>query len=415
MEALLAIRTRWLVLAMVVAVAGVAALAIWDEEVRTHDALGELGSDEVAVADAVARVRRDALPALDEPEHRVILLAHGAATRVDGTPVAIPGLREAIDRGESVVRIDRDVAASLGLPHRTAMLGISEGRDVAIATSAASLRDRSTGRVRRIAWTIALAASLVGLFGGLALARQRRQLELARELALRAKDAELDRLARAATMAAIGSGVAHELSTPLGVIVGRAEQLAARANGDERIAKAARTILEQVDHVDRVVRGLLGLARGAPIALVPVAPGALVREAAELVDHRFARANVKLDVQVAGELPEVRCEPLLFKHALVNLLLNACDASPAGASVRLDVRASDGELAFVVTDDGEGIAPADAARALEPFYTTKPQGTGLGLAIAREIASSHRGALAIGPREPHGTRASITVPLEVVS
>jgi len=204
--------------------------------------------------------------------------------------------------------------------------------------------------------------------------------------------------------------VAHELSTPLGVIVGRAEQLLARAGGDERITKSAQTIIEQAEHVERVVRGLLGLARGAPIALVEVAPTELVREASALVEHRFRRANVKLVSNVAPDLAAIRCEPLLFKHALVNLLLNACDASPARSTVELEVTASAAAVSFVVTDDGDGI-PADlAARVVEPFYTTKAAGTGLGLAIATEIAKSHRGTLELAPRTPKGTRATITIP-----
>jgi signal transduction histidine kinase len=198
------------------------------------------------------------------------------------------------------------------------------------------------------------------------------------------------------------------------VIVGRAEQLVARAGGDDRVARHARTIIEQVDHIDRVVRGLLGLARGAPIALEACAPAQLVAGAVELVSHRFERAHVHVEVRVPTGLPELRCEPLLFKHALVNLLLNACDASPpgVGATVRVEVERTGNELAFVVTDEGEGIGDAAAARATEPFFTTKPvgQGTGLGLAIAREIASTHRGSLAIVACQPHGTRASITVP-----
>jgi signal transduction histidine kinase len=195
--------------------------------------------------------------------------------------------------------------------------------------------------------------------------------------------------------------------------VGRAEQLLARANGDERLAKGAQTIIDQAGNVERVVRGLLGLARGAPIALQEVSPRELVREASALVAHRFTRANVHLAPAVGDDLPAVRCEPLLFKHALVNLLLNACDASPAGSTVRLDVQADSGEVAFVVTDEGHGITAEDAARAAEPFFTTKPvgQGTGLGLAIANEIASTHRGTLAIAPRQPRGTRASITIPV----
>jgi signal transduction histidine kinase len=294
---------------------------------------------------------------------------------------------------------------------------LSDGRRIAVAATAARQRDRDRAGIGRLLLALAFTTALVAAFGGLALKRQRAQLELVRELAVasvaRSKDAELEQLSRAATMAAVGSGVAHEVSTPLGVIVGRAEQLLSRAHGDERITKSAQTIIEQAEHVERVVRGLLGLARGAPIALQEVSPRELVREASALVDHRFSQANVHLLPAVGGDLPSVRCEPLLFKHALVNLLLNACDASPPGSTVRVDVQADAVEVAFVVTDEGEGITETDAARAIEPFYTTKPrgQGTGLGLAIANEIASTHRGTLAIVPRQPRGTRASITIPI----
>ncbi len=263
-----------------------------------------------------------------------------------------------------------------------------------------------------------LTSALIVGFGLLAQRKQQKELELARSLAvaeaMQARDERLVRADKLATLGALASGIAHEVSTPLGVIVGRAEQLLTRAHGDERQVKNAQTILDQADHIDRVVRGLLGLARGAPIALQEIEPGRLVREAAELVEHRFARAGVHLGPAVGGGLPTVRCEPLLFKHALVNLLLNACDASPPGATVRVEVEAGVREVSFVVTDEGDGIAPGDAARAIEPFFTTKPadRGTGLGLAIANEIASTHRGSLAIGPRPGRGTRASITIPID---
>ena len=121
----------------------------------------------------------------------------------------------------------------------------------------------------------------------------------------------------------------------------------------------------------------------------------LVREAAALVDHRFSRAGVTLLPAVSADAPRIRCEPLLFKHALVNLLLNACEASPRGSTVRVEVHADAAEVAFIVSDEGHGITPEHVARAKEPFFTTKGEGSGLGLAIANEIATTHRGSLHI--------------------
>jgi signal transduction histidine kinase len=418
---------------MVAAVMAISGLAYWDDRRRSQSGLEDFGEQQESVATALglavsteladmpasdpasARVTAT-LSTFENEGVRVLLVApdHRART-LAGADAVLPGLTDAVH----TLRLEREQAAALGLPARTAMVGFARlpnGWRIAVAATAERQRDRDREGLGRLLLAIGLAAGLVTIFGGLALGRQRKQLELAHELAVagvaRAKDAELERISRAATMAALGSGIAHELSTPLGVIVGRAEQLLARTGGDERLAKAAQAIIDQAGEMDRVVRGLMGLARGTPIALQEVDPRELVREAAALVEHRFARANVHLVPAVAAGLPMVRCEPLLFKHALVNLLLNACDASSPGGTVRVEVDAAGGDLAFVVSDDGEGITPANAARALEPFFTTKPagQGTGLGLAIANEIASTHRGSLAIVPKPPRGTRASITVP-----
>lgn len=394
---------------MIVAVAAIGVLAFINERRRSEAELADLGREQAAVAEAaLPRLAAGTLGDLDKPGlTRVIVIKDGHAHLLDGTPVELAA-------GER--HLDRVHARALGLPERTAMAGFAiapTGETIAIVSTAADQRDRDRAGQQRLIGAILLAAGLVGAFGGFALVRQRTQLGLERELAVadtaRARDGELERLSRAATMAALGSGVAHELSTPLGVIVGRAEQILARSGGDERTAKNAQAILDEAEHIDHVVRGLLGLARGAPIAMQEIAPREIVREAAALVEHRFVRAGVTL-VPAVSDVPVVRCEPLLFKHALVNLLLNACEASPRGTTVRVEVRAEGGEVAFVVIDEGQGITPELAARAKEPFFTTKGEGTGLGLAIANEIATTHRGSLSITAREPRGTSVSIIVP-----
>jgi signal transduction histidine kinase len=209
-------------------------------------------------------------------------------------------------------------------------------------------------------------------------------------------------------------GVAHEISTPLAVILGRAEQLLARAV-DERSAQQLRSIVEQSERISTVMRGLLNMARGHAPSSSSVAPRALVQDAVALVEHRFDKAGVLLAVEVENALPCVRGEPRLLEHAIVNLLLNACDASASGQLVTVSVSASTGQVTFEVDDVGTGMSADALARATEPFFTTKSEqeGTGLGLAIVHEIVHAHRGSILLSPRVGGGTRARLVLPVDV--
>jgi signal transduction histidine kinase len=214
-------------------------------------------------------------------------------------------------------------------------------------------------------------------------------------------------------MGTFAIGIAHEVSTPLGVILGRAEQLLSRVTDDERAAHSARVIVEQAERLKLLVRRFLDLARGGVPTFARVDSSSVARGAVALVDHRFGKVGVHLTADVPSQLPVIQCDRALLEHALVNLLLNACEACKPGSKVDITARSDGQEVAFVVSDDGAGIKAEDAARATEPFFTTKPEGkgTGLGLAIASEIVKSHRGILTIEPRSPRGTRACIEIPI----
>jgi signal transduction histidine kinase len=264
---------------------------------------------------------------------------------------------------------------------------------------------------------VAVASGLVLAFGGIALLNQRKELVLQREVAVLAvqseRDERLARATRAAVMGTFAMGIAHEISTPLGVILGRAEQLLNRVGDDERAAHAARVIMDQSERLKLLVRRFLDLARGGAPTFARVDSSSVVRGAVALVNHRFDKIRVTLSTDIPAQLPLIQCDRALLEHALVNLLLNACEACTPGGTVELTARSDGRDVAFVVTDDGAGITPEDAARAAEPFFTTKPEGegTGLGLAIASEIVKSHRGVLIIESRSPRGTRACIEIPI----
>jgi two-component system NtrC family sensor kinase len=329
-------------------------------------------------------------------------------------------LSEALARGSSAVRIPREEASAFGLPARTAVAGLAHGPagswDIVALATAERQRDREFWARRRSLLSVFTAAGLVLAFGGLAMRNQRKELVLERELALeavrRARDERLERTNRAAVMGTLAIGVAHEIATPLGVIAARAEQVAARVAGDERLSAGAQAILAQIDRIKQVISGLLGLARGDAPSAERIDPGAVIGEAVGLTEHRFAQSRVRLRRDVAPNLPAVLGDPRLLEHAVVNLLLNACDASRPDDEVTVRARRVQADIEIAVEDVGSGISPADVGRALEPFFTTKPrgEGSGLGLAIAHEIVSSHRGKLTLAPRAPRGTRAVILLP-----
>jgi signal transduction histidine kinase len=246
--------------------------------------------------------------------------------------------------------------------------------------------------------------------------KQRKELELGHELALtqlrNERDERLVRADKLATMGALATGIAHEVSTPLGVILGRAEQLSPKQS-DERSRRAVEIITEQTERIFAVVRGFLSLARGGQPALQHSDPVALARAAMGLVEHRFEKAGVLLSAELGREVSKVACDARLFEQVLVNLLLNACDASSEGARVTMAVRGDRDRVAFEVADSGVGISPDVAERATEPFFTTKPEGkgTGLGLAIANEIVKHHCGTLTLGPGlGGRGTRVLVELP-----
>jgi len=361
---------------------------------------------------------------IESPDELVVLVkppGNSSWQTVDGRQVAGEALTSAVAGGHDTVRLVREEAVKFGLPERRAVAAMAIA-DVAplgswvtaVVASASNERDRWDRARGRILLGVLVPCGLIIVFGFVALRRQRRELALEKQLAVAAlvqeSDARLARASRAATTGTLAMGIAHEISTPLGIIVGRAEQLEARVSSDPKAMRAVRAIAEQATQISQVVRGFLDLARGNFPTLRPIDPADVIRGARRLVEHRFIAAHVHLDFHINEHLPTLAGDLRLLEHAIVNLLLNACEASSADTTVDAWVYAENSNVDFVVEDRGVGIGHENIARSTEPFFTTKPEGSGLGLAIANEIVNIHRGALVIAPREGGGTRVRIRLP-----
>ena len=270
----------------------------------------------------------------------------------DGKQLCSALLGKALAEPQSFIVIPRQKSAHLGLPRRMALAGFShyDGGPlgtwhVAAVSSAVRERDRNRWSRWRAVLTVLLASGLVLVFGGVALVTQRKELEMERALAIadlrRQRDERLLRASKAATMGTLALGITHELSTPLGVITLRTEQLQSRLASDERATRSLQAILDQAHHIGQIIRGFLSLVRGNRQPTEPMPPAEVVRGAVTLVDHRFAKANVRLALTVAEELPLIRGDLRLLEHALVNLLLNACDACQEQGLVEILVTAQE--------------------------------------------------------------------------
>ena len=344
--------------------------------------------------------------------------------------IHIQELETARAHGASGALLSRDAATLLGLPHRTAVAGLASVHEklglysaVAVVTSAEAERDRSRREQWRSVLGVALASGLILLAAVGTLRMQKRELDLERQRALhkleRARDAELARANRMATIAALASGIAHEISTPLAVITGRIEQLQSASQGPERYERVVTTISAQVSRIDQVMRGFLAFARGGAPTLTHRAANEVARDAVNQVQYRFANAEVVLNFQpCSNNKLLIACEPALFEQALVDILVNALEASSPRQHVTLSVHFDQSSVAFVVLDEGTGISESVIARATEPFFTTKAGkgGSGLGLAIAKEILTHHRGEITFDLRQTTegrmqpGTRVTVQLP-----
>jgi two-component system, OmpR family, sensor histidine kinase CreC len=211
--------------------------------------------------------------------------------------------------------------------------------------------------------------------------------------------------------------LAHEVKAPLAAIRGAAELLD-EAMPPEQRAKFLANIRTESARIQRIIERLLELssleARKELRRTEPLAAAGLAREAADVVRPAGAARGVSVVVRPGPE-GTVRGEAVLLREALVNLLQNAVEFSPAGGTVTLAWATAGGRLRFVVEDAGPGVPDYALPRAFERFYSlprpgTERKSTGLGLALVREIAHLHGGEADLTNRAEGGARAILELP-----
>jgi signal transduction histidine kinase len=209
---------------------------------------------------------------------------------------------------------------------------------------------------------------------------------------------DLVTLNRAAVVARLFAGVAHEVNNALQVIGGTTELLQAMPGVPEGALQGLRRIMEQHARAAAVVAEAMVVTRAQPQGRSRVNLREVASRAAALRSFAIGRARLTMAVDAdPANRNLVDGDPALLQLAALNLVINAEQALAGrpGGAIRVVVTEAPGSVLLQVVDNGPGVDPALAEQIFEPFFTTRPRETssGLGLTVARMIAEQHGGAL----------------------
>jgi len=217
---------------------------------------------------------------------------------------------------------------------------------------------------------------------------------------------------RLAAVGRITAGVAHEVKNPLNSMRLWLENLKESLPADSDGAAQAVNVLDaEIDRLDAVVTRFLDFARPMDVRLEPTQLAGLLREVLEVAQPQLQRAKVEVAQLLPIGIPEVFVDRDLLKQAVLNLVLNAVDAMPAGGQLQLTLSRR-GEMAEItVGDTGKGIPPEHRQKVFQLFFTTRPGGSGIGLASTFRIVQLHNGSINFTSEVGRGTTFRIELPL----
>jgi PAS domain S-box-containing protein len=224
---------------------------------------------------------------------------------------------------------------------------------------------------------------------------------------------QLRRTERLAELGTLASGMAHEIGTPMNVILGRAEYLLQRA-ADEGMKKGLATIITQVERITKVMNQLLAFARRRTPERRAVDLGEIVDDSLEMFQERIAQCRITVEKTIESSLPPVCADRDQLIQVFINLLMNSIHAMPEGGQLRLSLDRESSYARLGVSDTGHGMPEEIRSKIFEPFFTTKDfgKGTGLGLTVVKGIIEEHGGTIAVESAVDKGTTFWIRLPLD---
>ena len=224
---------------------------------------------------------------------------------------------------------------------------------------------------------------------------------------------QLRKTERIAELGTLASGMAHEIGTPMNVILGRAEYLLQRT-ADEGMKKGLTTIVTQIERITKVMNQLLVFARRKQPDRQVVDLGEIVEDSLEMFQERITHNRITVEKATEGNLPSIYADRDQLVQVLINLVTNSLHAMPEGGRLRLSLAREGSHVCLGVSDTGHGMPEEIRSKVFEPFFTTKDfgKGTGLGLTVVKGIVEEHGGTITVESVVDKGTTFWIRLPVD---
>ena len=248
-----------------------------------------------------------------------------------------------------------------------------------------------------------------------------------RTLQLKAAQKKLVQSDRLASLGQLSASVAHEINNPVSGVLNLAMLMQRMLKEDgvppERLPEFRKylgQVVGETSRVGRIVSDLLAFSRRGKPQRAPADLNKIVRMTLSLVQHKLKLNNVEAEATLREDLPPVPCDASQIQQVVVNLVLNAAEATQNKSVDRrpgrltIETSSADGMVCLAVTDNGEGIPPDNLARIFDPFFTTKSdgKGVGLGLAVSYGIIQAHGGDIEVKSKVGEGSTFTVSLPLE---
>jgi signal transduction histidine kinase len=233
--------------------------------------------------------------------------------------------------------------------------------------------------------------------------------------ALEASREHLLQSEKLATVGRLAAGVAHSIRNPLTSVKMRLFSMERSLDLSPLQKEDFDVISDEIRHIDAIVRNFLEFSRPPKLKMQAVSPSDVVDMAILLLRHRLEALGIEVELYRQRRLLAIQGDPEQLKEVLVNLMVNACEATGEGGRIMIHeeegVTEPLGRVAVIkVRDNGPGVPDGIKEQVFQPFFSTKEEGTGLGLSIARRIVEDHGGCLNLRSRENKGTTFTITLP-----